>query len=130
MAKRTRGSHRPGQRHADRHARGRSEQRPGQRPSHGLSAEEEARAAELESQIVAREREADLSRGRLPDRARGGYAERPGRAGGQGLLAVRAAEEYGYVVRDIGRIVRIGGSMVAVLLILWILVRVMNVITI
>jgi hypothetical protein len=130
MAKRTRGSHRPGQRHADRHGPARPQSRPAARPSGGLSADEEARAAELESQIVAQERAADAGRARSRDRSRPDETERPGRARGQGLLAARAAEEYAYVVRDVRRIIRIGGTLAVALAAIYFLVNVLHVVTI
>jgi hypothetical protein len=100
------------------------------RPSSGLSAEEEARAAEIESQIVAQERAAESGRARSRERARGAEVERPGRAHGQGLLAARAAEEYAYVVRDVRRIVRVGGAMATVLAVVYVLVNVFHVVTV
>ncbi len=130
MAKRTRGSHRPGQRHPDRNRPARPQPRPAGRPAGSLSAEEEARAEELESQIVAQERAADVGRARSRDRARTPEVERPGRPRGQGLLAARAAEEYGYVVRDVRRIIRVGGTLAAILAIVFVLVDVMHIVTI
>ena len=130
MAKRTRGSHRPGQRHADKRAPARPQSRPMGSPSGGLSAEEEARAAEIESQIVAQDRVAEAGRARSRERARNAEVERPGRARGQGLLAARAAEEYAYVVRDVRRIVRVGGSLAAVLAVIYVLVDVLHVVTV
>jgi hypothetical protein len=124
MAKRTRGSNRPGQRHS---AHSRHQPRPA-RPSQGLSAAEEARAAELESAIVARDRQAQANLGRSVDR--GQDLGRPGRARLGAPLAIRAAEEYGYVSRDVRRILRVGGSMVAILAIFWVLVDVTHVIQI
>jgi hypothetical protein len=94
-----------------------------------LSRDEEARAAELESQIVARERVADTDRARARDRAKAEPA-RSGRAGGQGLLAARAAVEYNYVVRDVRRIVVVGGAVVALLAVVYVLVDLVHVITI
>ena len=130
MAKRTRGSNRPGQRHADRHSSARPQSRPAPRPSGGLSAAEEARAAELESQIVAQDRAADVARGGARDRGRVAEPARPGRPGGQGLLAARAAEEYAYVVRDVRRIIMVGGTMAVALAVLYVLIDVAHVITI
>jgi hypothetical protein len=130
MAKRTRGSNRPGQRHADRRGSSRPQLRPTGRPSGGLSAEEEARAADLESQIVAEERAADAGRARSRERARNPEPERPGRAHGQGLLAARAAEEYAYVVRDVRRIVWVGSGLAATLGVIYVLVNVLRVVTI
>ena len=49
MAKRTRGSNRPGQRHPDRHGSARPQNRPAPRPSGALSATEEARAGVMEA---------------------------------------------------------------------------------
>ena len=130
MAKRTRGSNRPGQRRPDRHGSARPQSQPATRAGGGLSAAEEARAAEIESQIVAQERAADATRARTRDRGRVTETARPGRAGGQGLLAARAAEEYGYVVRDVRRILAVGGSIVVILAVLYVLIDVAHVVTI
>jgi hypothetical protein len=126
MAKRTRGSNRPGQRHAERH----SSARPVSRPASALSESEEARAAELEAQIVAQERVAEAGRDRAKERTRATETTRPGKAGGQGLLAVRAAEEYAYVVRDVRRILVVGGALALSMVALYILIDVAHVITI
>jgi hypothetical protein len=130
MAKRTRGSNRPGQRHPDRHGSARPQNRPAPRPSGALSASEEARAAELESQIVAQERDAEANRTRNHERGRASETTRPGRPGGQGLLAARAAEEYGYVVRDVRRILFVGGAVAVALVVLYVLIDVAHVVTI
>jgi hypothetical protein len=124
MAKRTRGSNRPGQRQSAR-----SQTQPASRPSGSLSRDEEARAAELESQIVARERVADTDRARARDRVKA-EPTRSGRPGGQGLLAARAAKEYDYLVRDIRRIVFVGGMMAAIMAALYVLVDVAHLVTI
>jgi hypothetical protein len=124
MAKRTRGSNRPGQRQSAR-----SQTQPASRPSGSLSRDEEARAAELESQIVARERVADNDLARARDRAKT-EPTRSGRAGGQGLLAARAAKEYDYLVRDIRRIVFVGGMVAAIMAALYVLVDVAHLVTI
>jgi hypothetical protein len=121
MAKRHRGSNRPGQRHS---SHSRHQPRSSSRPGQGLSAAEEARAAELESQIVAREREAQANLGQ----ARSQELGRPGRARAGSPLAVRAAEEYGYVSRDVRRILRVGGSMIALLATFFVLIDVLHVI--
>jgi hypothetical protein len=130
MAKRSRGSSRPGQR--------RQTQRPGQRPvaattapasrpAGSLTPEEEARAAELEAQIVAEERAADQSRSRDRSRASGTDAGRVRTREGS-LLATRAAEEYQYVVRDVRRIVQVGGGLMLLMFALWLLIEVLNVV--
>ena len=129
MAKRTRGSNRPGQRHSDKRAPVRPQPRPATRPDQDLTQQEEANAAELESQIVARDKAAATSVARPRDRARATEPDRSIKPKGQGILAARAAEEYGYVVRDVRRILRWGGVMVATLAVLFVLVDVMHVIT-
>ena len=130
MAKRTRGSNRPGQRHTDRRSPARPQSRPPVRPAGVLSAAEEARAAELESQIVAQERDAEVGRARARDRSRSSDTSRAGRAGSQGLLAARAAEEYAYVVRDVRRILVIGGALAATMAVLYVLIDLVHVVTI
>ncbi len=139
MAKRSRGSTRPGQRP--------SSQRPAQRqaarsaaprvatPSparpDALTEAEEARAAELEAALVAEERVAEASRSRARERGRAEPAF-VGRARTRegSLLAARAEEEYAYVVRDVKRIVRVGGGLIGILAILFVLIDVAKVIRI
>jgi hypothetical protein len=121
MAKRSRGSTRPGRR-----AR---LQRPAPRPadaarrSGGLTHEEEQRAAEIEAAIVAEERAAQNAARRTRDRDRdrgveGGYRR------DLAPLSVRAADEYAYVRRDVLRIARIGGGLLVVMAILYVLIDV------
>jgi hypothetical protein len=89
-----------------------------------VTPEEEARAAELEAAIVAEEKSSDAARrGRDRDR-------RPveGTIYSSVPLATRAAEEYGYVQRDIRRIVVVGGSLLGVLVILYVLDNALHVI--
>ena len=126
MAKRTCGSNRPGQRHSS----ARPVTRPVARPESALSEAEETRAAELESEIVAQERVSDTAKNRARDRARAAEATRPGRAGGQGLLAVKAAEEYAYVVRDVRRILMVGSVLVLALIVAFVLIDVVRVVSI
>lgn len=126
MAKRVRGSStRPGQRaplqrsSTARPATPTPAAAPTPRPI-TLTPEEEARAAALEAQIVAEERAAEQAR-RSRDRARRGTGDTG--VVRSGTIAVRAAEEYGYVARDVRRIAMIGGSLVAVLIGLWAVVE-------
>jgi hypothetical protein len=124
MAKRARGSTRPGQR--------RPIQRTAARPASaapiapatprapGLTAEEEARAAELEASIVAEERAAESSRRRGADRGRPAAEVETRTRTGVGL-AVKAADEYAYVGRDVRRITLIGGSLILLLIVLWLI---------
>ena len=132
MAKRTRGSHRPGrrpplQREATRPSR------PGAavpaRPANSLTPEEEARAAEIEAQIVAEERAAEQATRRSRDREREPMHVIT-RLKNAAPLSVRAADEYAYVRRDIRRIARIGVALLAILAILHILINVLHVIRI
>ena len=128
MAKRNRGSNRPGQRHGGGHSSARPQSQAA-RSGGALSAAEEARAAELESQIVAQERAADAGRARTRD-IQSTSSARPGRPGGQGLLAAKAAEEYAYVVRDVRRIILVGGLMVGLMAVMFVLIDVAHVVKI
>jgi hypothetical protein len=128
MAKRTRGSSRPGQRRPlQRSSRPASSSTPAQaavpapRPT-SLTAEEEARAAELEAQIVAEERQAEQAQKRTRDRQRGGEREAAVRSSVP--LSVREAEEYAYVARDVRRITTIALGLLAIMVGLWIALQV------
>lgn len=83
------------------------------RPS-SLTPEEEARAAELEAAIVAVERQASEGR-RRSQRSAPDVGIRPGSS-----LATAAANEYAYVARDVRRVAIVGGSLVGLLLALWV----------
>ncbi len=101
------------------------------RPIGALTAAEEARAAELEAQILAEDRAAEAGRARARERRRSDVAvlgAAPGRSREGSLLAARAEEEYDYVVRDVRRIARVGGSLMGLLAILFILIDVAGVI--
>jgi hypothetical protein len=124
MAKRVRGSStRPGQRSrlqrgSTPRARVSSEPPP---PPTSLTPAEEARAAELEAQIVAAERASEVKVDRSRERSR-----RPIETEGRirtGSIALRASQEYAYVSRDIRRIVVIGGSLIAFLIGLWAVIQ-------
>jgi hypothetical protein len=124
MAKRVRGSStRPGQRaRLQRAATQRARvEGPLAEPSTSLTPAEEARAAELEAQIVAAEREAEVAAGRARERSRR-PAEQEARVK-PGSIAVRAQEEYAYVSRDVRRLVLIGGSLIALLIGLWVVIQ-------
>jgi hypothetical protein len=131
MAKRARGTTtRPGQR--------RPLQRPANRPASAagrpantaspaaasvrpasLTPEEEARAAQLEAAIVAEERQAEDARRNRQQRA---SAEPVARAGSP--LAVIARDEYAYVARDVRRVTIVGGSLIGILVALWVVTQV------
>ncbi len=128
MAKRTRGSNRPGQRHSDRRAPARPQSRPGLRAGEVLSEQVEAVGSEVESTIAAPTRPSESGVSRQRDRAKAAEFDRSAKARNQGLLAARAAEEYGYVVRDVRRILRVGGLMAAALAVFFVLIDVVHVI--
>ena len=86
-----------------------------------LTDEEAARAAEIEARLVAAERSAEEAARRQIGGRRRAVAETPVRAGS---IAVRAAQEYAYVARDVRRIALIGGSMIALLIAIWIVTQV------
>jgi hypothetical protein len=130
MAKRVRGSVRPGQRRPiDRRpgapAQPASAAAPAPKPV-GLSDAEVARAAELEAALLAEERAAEASRQRAKVRA---ATREPGSVP-SGSFAQREAVEYAYVARDVKDIVRIAALLLAILFALYILIDVMKVITI
>ena len=124
MAKRSRIGGRPGQRRPMQRTPARPTAARPSRPVGSVTPEEEARAAELEKAILAEEKAAeDARKARNRDRrpVEGAiYTSAP--------LAVRAAEEYAYVRRDVRRIAVVGGGLLGVLAILHILVNVANVI--
>jgi hypothetical protein len=125
MAKRTRGTSRPGQR--------RPIQRPTTRPEtsrtvgtgtsaarpSALTPDEEARAAALEARIVDEERAAETQQRRNRDRGRRAADVEVGTRT-TGSFAVRAADEYQYVVRDVRRIVIVAAALLVVLIALWV----------
>ena len=125
MAKRARGTTRPGQRAPLQ--RSSSAARPPlavpplasptttPRPP-TLTREEEARAAEIEARLVAAERSAEEAARRQVRGRRGADREAPVRTGS---IAVRASEEYAYVIRDVKRVALIGSSMLILLIVLW-----------
>jgi hypothetical protein len=126
MAKRIRGSTRPGHRPPLQRAAQRPADAAPRRPG-GLTREEEARAAEIEATILAEERAAQQATRRTRDRDRFPDAAGP-RGRDLAPLSVRAADEYAYVRRDVIRIVRVGGGLLAILAILYVLIDVARVI--
>ena len=128
MAKRTRGSSRPGQRRRQaRSARPAPTPRPAPstpapasgrdaaRDAGGLTAAEEARAAALEAEIVAHEQPTPSRRRRPGDRPRGEAA--------MGGLAVRYAHEYDYVSRDLRGIAILATALIAILIAAWLIIE-------
>jgi len=123
MAKRSRGSVRPGQRRPIERRPAAAGAAPAASPAPraaGLTAEEEARAAELEQQLLAQERQAEAARSRAKERA-------PREAYSAGTpFAVRAEQEYAYVARDVKRIGEMAVLMLGTLLVLWVLLDVLH----
>ncbi len=128
MAKRTRGSSsRPGQRSplqrpprpgTSSSAAGGPAPAPATRPV-TLTAEEEARAAELEAKILEEERTAETAQRRARDRDRRGTAESAA-VRASAPLAISAADEYAYVARDVRRLTIVVALLLAILFGFWI----------
>jgi hypothetical protein len=128
MAKRSRTAARPGQRRPLQRPAARPAG-PSDRPPGSLTREEELRAAELEAAILAQEKVAEESR-RGRDRARRPTVDAVGGVSYTSVpLSVRAADEYGYVKRDIRRIAIVGGFLLVILAILEVLVNGMHLFT-
>jgi hypothetical protein len=120
MAKRARGTTRPGQRRPiQRVARPAPGSAPIVAPA-GLSAAEITRAAELEAQLVAADRPDPAVAGVVRSRSTEAAPASPRRVGVSGRLAVESAEEYRYVARDVRRIATVGGAMFVILIVLYV----------
>lgn len=126
MAKRTRGStSRPGQRRPLQRNRPAAASTPARVRPPTLTPEEEARAAELEAQLLADERTAETAKRQARERERRSAEREPvARVAAGSSLAVRAADEYAYVARDARRIVIIASFLFAIMIGLWILMQV------
>ncbi len=83
-----------------------------------LTPEEETRAGQLEAAIVLEERQAEAGR---RDRAQRSAPDAVVRSSSP--LAAAAANEYAYVARDVRRVALVGGSLVSLLLILWVVTQ-------
>lgn len=130
MAKRSRLAGRPGQRRplqrgAARPALGAPAATPAPPPT-SITPEEEARAAEIEAQIVAEEKAASDAR---TARERGRRADLDRVSYGSGTIAARAHDEYRYVQRDLRRIAVVGGFLIAIMVVLEILVNALHLFT-
>jgi hypothetical protein len=133
MAKRSRGATRPGQARPTRRPNQRPAGRSGPataadtvRPTGARAAIDDDSAVDFGQDLPSVER-AD-ARGRR-DRAKVEPAPSTRVRAGQtsNLLAARAAEEYAYVARDVRHIGIVGGGLLAVLLVLYVLIEVLNV---
>jgi hypothetical protein len=135
MAKRARGTTtRPGQRRPIQRPAARASS-PASRPATSpdadsvgtarpasLTPEEEARAAQLEAAIVAEERRAEEAR-----RGRSQRSDPEPVVRSSTTLARAAANEYAYVARDVRRVAIVGGSLIGLLLALWVVTQVTGV---
>jgi hypothetical protein len=124
MAKRARGSVRPGQRRPiDKRpaspAAAASTAAAAPRPA-GLSDAELERAAQLEAELLAQEKAAEQARTRTRARATRETVV-PAAAGS---LAVASKNEYAYVGRDVRDIVRIASLLIGILVVLWLVIDV------
>lgn len=126
MAKRARGTVRPGRRRPIDRRPASPSPAAAPRPA-GLSEAELARAAELEAQLLAQEKAAEQARTR--NRQRTATRELVS-SGPTGSLAVQASKEYAYVARDVKDIVRIASLLIGILVALWILIDVARVVPI
>ena len=125
MAKRSRLAGRPGQRRPLQRPVTRGEVR----PASGVTAAEEARAAELEAAILAEEKAAADARA-VRERGRRSSADSSAGVSYSSVpLSTRAAEEYRYVQRDIRRIALVGGFLLGILAVLEVLVNGMHLFT-
>lgn len=134
MAKRQRGSTRPGQRPPSKSTTGRPTAATfpapaPKRPAGTLTDDELARAAEIEARIVDEERQAAAALARGRDRRRSGAAEVAprGRVRGVSTLAAVAADEYTYVQRDLRRIAIVFVGIFAILFGAFILTQVVGI---
>jgi hypothetical protein len=93
--------------------------------SGGLTEAELERAAEIEAELVAREKAAIAENARR--RARSGRVDIAIAGDAGAPLSVRASHEYAYVARDVRRIVVTAVLMFSILAALWILVNVAGV---
>jgi hypothetical protein len=89
--------------------------------SGGLTNAELERAAQLEAELVAREKEAIADNARRRARARG--MDVSVAADSSTPLSVRAAHEYAYVARDVRRIALTATLMFAILAGIWVVVN-------
>jgi hypothetical protein len=130
MAKRARGSVRPGQRRPiDKRpaspAAAANTPAAAPKPT-GLSEAELERAAQLEADLLAQEKAADQARTRTRARATRETVV-PATAGS---LSAAAQSEYAYVARDVKDIVRIASLLIGILIALWLVIDVFEVVKI
>jgi hypothetical protein len=129
MAKRARGSVRPGQRRPidKRPASPASPAAPATPKPAGLSDAELERAAQIEAEMLAQERAAEQARKRTRERS----ATREVVASGpSGPLTVQEQREYAYVARDVKDIVKIASLLLAILFALYLVIDVFKVVPI
>jgi hypothetical protein len=79
---------------------------------------------------VAQERGVQTAPLRAAESGRAAEPFRSGRTRAQSPLALRAAEEYAYVTRDVRRILVVGGAMIATMAVCFVLIDVLKVISV
>jgi hypothetical protein len=129
MAKRARGSVRPGQRRPiDKRPAAPASSKAAAAPKPaGLSDAEVERAAQIEAEMVAQERALEESRKRTKERTAASREYVPVSAAG---FAAAEAKEYAYVARDVRRILAVGALELAILAVIYVLVDVVEVVKI
>lgn len=134
MAKRTRypgrptarpGARKPGAAPAGSGARGSAASSSPVLRTGGLTQAELDRAAQIEAELIAREKAAIAENARR--RARSGRVDVTIVSDPGTPLSVRASHEYAYVARDVRRIVVTAVLMLSILAVLWVLVNVVGV---
>jgi fructoselysine-6-P-deglycase FrlB-like protein len=91
----------------------------------GLTDAELERAAQIEAELVAREKAAIAENARR--RARSGRVDVAITSDPGTPLSVRASHEYAYVARDVRRIAATAALMLSILAALWVLVNVVGI---
>ena len=123
MAKRARGSVRPGQRRPiDRRPASATSSSPAAPRPIGLSQPEPERAEQLEKELLAQEKAAEQARTRTVRREAIREVVEPATSLS---FAAQEAKEYAYVARDVKDIVRIASLLFAILFALWIVIDVL-----
>ena len=93
-----------------------------------LTAADEARAAELEAEIVAQDKAMETSASR--SKARRADDVPRSRTREAGTLSSRATAEYAYVVSDLRRIVIVAGALLLLMVALWVVLSLAGVLKI
>lgn len=96
-------------------------------PATGLTAADEARAAEIEAQMVADQKTAAAAADRSKSRKSDVDVASRSRTKDGGLLATRAVAEYAYVQADIRRIAIVAGALFVLMIAIWLVLNIAGV---